>query len=254
MPYPYCCGGENVKTVHEVEALTGVSVRTLRYYDQIGLLKPSALSDAGYRLYDDDALDRLQQILLYRELQFPLKEIARMLDSPAYDRSRALGHQAQLLTLKKERLEKLIDLTRRIQIRGGRTLDFSAFDSKKIDEYSALAREKWGDTEAYREFEEKHAARSRGEELRTGADMMQIFADFGALQDRDPASAGAQALVQRLRDFITAHYYDCTPQILSGLGAMYAAEGEMRDNIDRAGGPGTAVFAAEAVRIYCERQ
>ena len=90
-----------MKTVHEVEALTGVSVRTLRYYDQIGLLKPSALSAAGYRLYDDDALDRLQQILLYRELQFPLKDVARMLDSPAYDRSRALGHQAQLLTLKK---------------------------------------------------------------------------------------------------------------------------------------------------------
>ena len=253
MPYPYCCGGENVKTVHEVEALTGVSVRTLRYYDQIGLLKPSALSDAGYRLYDDDALDRLQQILLYRELQFPLKDVARMLDSPAYDRSRALGHQAQLLTLKKERLEKLIDLTRRIQIMGGRTLDFSAFDSKKIDEYSALAREKWGDTEAYREFEEKHSARSRGEELRTGADMMQIFSDFGALPDRDPASDAAQALVKQLRDFITANYYDCTPQILAGLGAMYAAEGEMRDNIDRAGGSGTAVFAAEAVRIYCEQ-
>ena len=84
--------------------------------------------------------------------------------------------------------------------------------------------------------------------------MMQIFADFGALQDRDPASAAAQALVKQLRDFITANYYDCTPQILSGLGAMYAAEGEMRDNIDRAGGPGTAVLAAEAVRIYCERQ
>ena len=243
-----------MRTVHEVEALTGVSVRTLRYYDQIGLLKPSALSDAGYRLYDDEALDRLQQILLYRELQFPLKDVARMLDSPAYDRSRALWHQAQLLTLKKERLEKLIELTRRIQIMGGNTLDFSAFDSKKIDEYSTLAREKWGGTAAYREFEEKHSARSREEELRTGADMMQIFADFGALQDRDPASAGVQALVQRLRDFITANYYDCTPQILSGLGAMYAAEGEMRDNIDRVGGPGTAVFAAEAVRIYCERQ
>ena len=66
-----------------------------------------------------------------------------------------------------------------------------------------------------------------------------------------PASGAAQALVKRLRDFITANYYDCTPQILSGLGAMYAAEGEMRDNIDRAGGPGTAAFAAEAVRIYC---
>lgn len=253
MPYPKSCGGENVKTVHEVEALTGVSVRTLRYYDQIGLLKPSALSAAGYRLYDDEALDRLQQILLYRELEFPLKEIKRMLDSPAYDRSRALGHQAQLLTLKKERLEKLIGLTRRIQIMGGNTLDFSAFDSKMIDEYSAIARERWGDTGAYREFERKHSTRSREEELRTGADMMQIFADFGSLQDRDPASDAAQALVQRLRDFITAHDYDCTPQILSCLGAMYAAEGEMRDNIDRAGGPGTAVFAAEAVRIYCEQ-
>ena len=141
--------------------------------------------------------------------------------------------------------------------RKGERVNMKVFDNRefeeKREEYAKEAREKWGDTEAYREFEEKHAARSRGEELRTGADMMQIFADFGALPDRDPASDAAQALVQRLRDFITANYYDCTPQILSGLGQMYAAEGEMRDNIDRAGGPGTAVFAAEAVRIYCEQ-
>ncbi len=242
-----------MKTVHEVEALTGVSVRTLRYYDQIGLLKPSALSDAGYRLYGDEALERLQQVLLYRELQFPLKEIRRVLDSPAYDRSRALRQQEELLTLKRERLDRLIALAREIQILGGNHLDFQAFDTKKIDEYAARARERWGDTQAYREFARNQRGRSREDALRAAADLMQVFAEFGALEERDPASEAAQALVARLRACITANYYDCTPEILAGLGAMYAAEGEMRQNIDRAGGPGTAELASEAVHIYCAR-
>lgn len=241
----------SVKSIHEVEALTGVSARTLRYYDQIGLLKPSALSAAGYRLYGEDALKRLQQILLYRELQFPLKEIRRLLDSPAFDRSRALADQERLLILKRERLDRLIALTRKIQIMGGNHMDFTAFDSARIDAYAERAREKWGDTEAYRQFARRSNGRSWEEEMRTGAALMQIFAEFGALDARDPACDAAQALVERLRDFISANYYDCTPKILSGLGQMYAAEGEMRDNIDRAGGSGTARFAADAIAAYC---
>ncbi|MBP3409540.1 MAG: MerR family transcriptional regulator, partial [Clostridia bacterium] len=114
-----------MKTVNEVSRLTGVSVRTLRYYDQIGLLKPSGLTDAGYRLYDDDALERLQLILMYRELQFPLKEIHRILESPDCDRTRILAQQVELLTLKKEHLENLITFARGIQMLGVRNLDFS---------------------------------------------------------------------------------------------------------------------------------
>ena len=96
-------------TVHEVSRLAGVSIRTLQYYDKIGLLHPAGYTDAGYRLYDDTELERLQHILLFRELEFPLKDIRAILDSPDFDRSKALEQQIELLKLKKEHLDNLIN-------------------------------------------------------------------------------------------------------------------------------------------------
>ncbi len=141
-----------MRTVHEVSRLTGVSVRTLQYYDKIGLLRPSEYTGAGYRLYDDTALETLQQILLFRELEFPLKEIRRILESPDFDRNRALEQQIELLTLKKEHLEHLILFARGIKEAGGKDMDFSAFDTTKLDEYANRAKEQWGKTPQYREF------------------------------------------------------------------------------------------------------
>ena len=99
-------------TVHEVSQKTGVSIRALHHYDAMGLLRPTQVTEAGYRLYDDTALERLQQILLFRELQFPLKEIAEIIDSPDFDRKTALDQQIRLLELRKERLENLIAFAR----------------------------------------------------------------------------------------------------------------------------------------------
>ena len=126
---------ETMKTVKEVSELTGVSIRTLHYYDSIGLLRPTEITESGYRLYDDTALERLQQILLFRELQFPLKEIKEILDSPNFDKDKCLEQQITLLQLKKEHLENLIDLARGIKLIGVKKLDFKAFDTSKIDEY-----------------------------------------------------------------------------------------------------------------------
>ena len=129
-----------MKTVNEVSRLTGVSIRTLQYYDKIGLLHPAGYTEAGYRLYDDTDLERMQQILLFKELEFPLKDIARIIKSPDFDREKAIRQQIKLLTLKKEHLEKLIDLARGIKITGGNEImDFSAFDTKQLDEYTANA-------------------------------------------------------------------------------------------------------------------
>ena len=105
----------------------------------------------------------------------------------------------------------------------------------------------------WKEFEQKQQGKTREDNLKEGADMMALFAEFGSMMDLDPASESVQAQVARLRAFITEHYYNCTVQILSCLGKMYAGGGEMTENIDRAGGDGTAAFAGEAVRIYCER-
>ncbi|MBQ8111048.1 MAG: MerR family transcriptional regulator [Clostridia bacterium] len=240
-------------TVHEVSALTGVSIRALQYYDRIGLLPPAKRTEAGYRLYDGAALERLQQILLFRELEFPLKEISRIVDSPDFDRSKALAQQIELLTLKKEHLENLIDLARGLQLLGVNYMDFSAFDTKKIDEYARQAKAAWGNTPEYREFEAKAQSRTRTQDARLEAEMMDIFRRFAQAREEGPASEGAQQLVQQLRDFITANFYTCSRKVLSGLGRMYAGGGDFTQNIDSAAGEGTAAFVDEAIQIYCAK-
>lgn len=113
-------------TVHEVSKLAGVSVRTLQYYDKIGLLHPSKYNDAGYSLSADTDLERLQQILLFRELELPLKDIRKIMESPNYDRNKALDQQITLLKLKKDHLENLIAFA--LHVSGAKHSNFSAFD------------------------------------------------------------------------------------------------------------------------------
>ena len=240
-----------MKTVKEVSKLTGVSVRTLHHYDAIGLLPPSHVTEAGYRLYDDKALEKLHTILFLRQLEFPLKEIRQILSSPDFDPVEAVQQQIRLLQLKKEHLEKLISHAKMIQTTGVIPMNFKPFDTSKIDEYSAQAKARWGATEAYREYEQKTKGQTKEQMQSTGGDLMDIFARMGTIRHTDPASPEAQAMVKALQDFITAHYYTCTKQILQGLGMMYIAGDSMTENIDAAGGEGTADFAHRAIEIYC---
>ena len=131
-------------------------------------------------------------------------------------------------------------------------MNFSAFDTSEMDSYGAQAKEKWGKTEAYKEFEQKTAGQTSDQMRSTGDALMDIFAQFGDVRHLSPASREAQALVAKLQGFITEHYYTCTKQILQGLGQMYVADERFRANIDRAGGAGTAEFAAKAIEIYCK--
>lgn len=157
-------------TVKEVSEISGVSIRALHHYDHIGLLPATQLTDAGYRLYDDTALERLQHILLFRELEFPLREIKEILDSPDFDSSRALEQQIRLLELRREHLQNLIDLARGIKAIGVKKMSFEAFDTKKIDEYAVQAKASWGRTDAYKEYEEKAAGRSKEENQKLGVE------------------------------------------------------------------------------------
>ncbi len=239
-------------TVHEVSRLTGVSIRTLQYYDRIGLLHPAEYTGSGYRLYDDTALETLQHILLFRELEFSLKDIREIIRSPGFDRSKALDQQIALLQLKKEHLEDLIDLAREIKAMGVKPfMDFSAFNTEKMDEYAAQAKASWGTTRVYQEYEQKTKGRSKEESRILGEKMMQIFCEFGAIRNGNPASVQAQTLVKKLQDFITDNYYSCPDEMLSRLGMMYAGGGDMTENIDAHGGPGTAVFVNEAIKVFC---
>ncbi|MCQ2420375.1 MAG: MerR family transcriptional regulator [Clostridia bacterium] len=238
-------------SVHEVSKLAGVSVRTLHHYDAIGLLPPAAVTDAGYRLYDEESLARLQDILLFRELEFPLKEIKSILGSPDFDRQEALTRQTALLTIRKERLEQLIAFAQALVQKGNDNLNFSAFDQTKLKQYEEQAKNTWGETDAYKEYEQKTAQTAEADRKQLARQMMQLMADFGSIKARSPADPTVQEKVQQLRDFITANYYTCTKPILSGLGQMYAVGGEMTENIDAAGGAGTGAFIAAAIREYC---
>ena len=238
-------------TVHEVSKLTGVSIRALQYYDKIGLLKPTGYTQSGYRLYDDTALETLQQILLFRELEFPLKEIKTIVSSADFDREKALEQQITLLTMKKEHLEDLISLAREIRYKGEKKMDFSAFDTSKIEEYRGRAKEQWGNTAAYKESEEKAKGRTKEDEKDVMVQFMQIFTEFGAIKGQAPDGVEAQSQVKKLQDYITEHFYQCSNEILSGLGQMYAADGEFKENIDGACGEGTAVFVSDAICCFC---
>ncbi|MBR6095013.1 MAG: MerR family transcriptional regulator, partial [Lachnospiraceae bacterium] len=231
----------------------GVSIRTLQYYDKIGLLKPAEYTESGYRLYDDAALERLQQILLFRELEFPLKDIKDIVTRSDFDKRLALDQQIELLEIKREHIENLISMCRGLKLRGVKKMDFTAFDTSKIEEYSRKAKEQWGATPEYKEFEEKSKNKTKTEEKEILKNLMKIFEEFGTMKETDPASGKAQEQVKKLQNYITDHFYKCTDEILFDLGRMYADGGEFTENIDKMGGAGTAEFTYQAIRIYCNR-
>jgi DNA-binding transcriptional MerR regulator len=239
-------------TIHEVSKLAGVSIRTLQYYDKIGLLHPTGYTDAGYRLYDDADLERLQHILLFRELEFSLKDIGAIINSPDFDRDKALDQQIELLKLKKEHIENLMNFALGIKTLGVKNMDFKAFDRSKLDEYTRQAKEMYGDTREYKEMEEKRKNRSKEEDNLVNDRFMLLFKEAGKIKDEDPASPKAQDLVKRIQDFITDNFYTCSKKIFSGLGKMYSGGGEFTENIDAYGGKGTAEFVDKAIQIYCQ--
>lgn len=240
-----------MKTITQTAKQTGVSVRTLHHYDAIGLLRPTQVTEAGYRLYDEEALERLYLILLFRELGFPLKKIKGILDASDFDRNRVLEAQVELLEARKTHLQNLIGLARGIQVMGVRFLNFEGFDVKKIDDYSAQAKALWGKTDAYQEFTEKSKGRTSEQDNALRNRFMDFFVRLGKMRGQAPDSQAVQDWVKQLQAFFTEHFYTCTPQILAGLGEMYAGGGSMTENIDAAGGKGTGEFAQKAIEIYC---
>ena len=236
--------------IKEFAKISGVSVRTLHYYDEIGLLPPAFVERAtGYRYYDENSLLRMQEILFYRELDFPLKSIGDILSSPDHDTRRSLEEQKKLLALKKERLERLI-ASIDAAMKGDNIME--AFDNSEFEAYKAEAQEKWGKTDAYKEHTEKtkHYSQEKWNGLAEGMD--RIMAQFAACMKAGnaPASAEAQSLVKTLQEYITTNYYHCTKEILAGLGQMYVADERFQNNIDKHG-KGTAVFIRDAIQVYC---
>ncbi|HFI0000638.1 TPA: MerR family transcriptional regulator [Streptococcus suis] len=236
-------------TVKQVSRLTGLTVRTLHHYDQIGLLKPAFVAENGYRYYNQENLARLQEILLFRELDFPLKDIQQLLDVTEVNRQQVLRDHITLLELKREQLDRIINHARLLTEKGGEVMDFHAFDSGQLEAYKAEAKERWGQTAAYAEFEEGYDASM---DRVFAQEMQAIFEAFGKMQNIEVSHPDVQAQVANLRAYITEHFYTCTKEILQNLGFMYVEDERFSANIDRAGGPGTVAFVSQAIAIYCQ--
>ena len=242
-------------SVSEASKITGVSVRTLHYYDEIGLLKPSEVSESGYRYYDGENISRLQQILFYRELELPLGEIAVILKNPSHDRTEALKKHRNLLLLKKRRIAELLALVNHTlgdDTMGNDKILIENYESAQT-RYADEAHERWGNTDAYRESEHREKTKTSEETASLMRETEAIFKSFSALTGKNPESPEAQELVERWKNFITAEFYSCSNEILAELGEMYVSDPRFTKNLDKYGA-GTAELMSGAIKTYCERQ
>jgi DNA-binding transcriptional MerR regulator len=248
--------------VKEVADMAGVSVRTLHHYDQIGLLQPEAVTPAGYRLYTDKNLERLQQILFFKEIGFTLQEIKSMLDSPGFDRTQALRAHRELLLAKKKRLEEIIRTVEKTlsSIEGGIDMDkeemFDAFDMSEIkkhqEKYAEEARRMYG-KEIVEETEKRTSAYTENDWAAIMARWGEIYHKIIAVMDRGPADPQVQEAVGELRQHITDNFYTCTLEIFRGLGDLYVEDERFTANIDKYK-EGLSKFLREAMHIYCDNQ
>jgi len=239
-------------TVSQVAKLAGVSVRTLHHYDEVGLLRPSDRSEAGYRLYSHADLQRLQQVLFFKELGFSLEEILRILNDPGFDLGEALRMQRTLLLERKERVQSLITAVEKTLA----ALEKGTVMTKEemFEVWESEANQRWGDSEAYRESKRRTARYGKAEWQAIKAEGDQITQAFVALLDRGAKPDGdeACALAERHRAYISKWFYACSPQIHRGLGELYIADERFTANIDQAR-PGLAQFMSEAFRANAER-
>lgn len=222
---------EKPLTVHEVVNLTGITARTLHYYDEIGLLKPSIVTEAKYRLYTDTDLCRLQEVLFFREVGFALKEIKNLLNSPHYNRTEALEKHLCILEAQRERIDGLISLVK-AGISGGKTISFSEFSNSKVMELQSQFQkevlEKWGDTESFKEYEAIFSSKAQevqNEQMTAFFSMAQnIFEKLAIYENKSPDCPEVQNVVREWQLYITEHFYQCDKQILSSLGKMYVSD------------------------------
>ncbi len=245
-------------TVKKFADMCGVSVRTLHYYGEIGLLTPELVdSENGYRYYGEQSLCRMQKILFYRELDFSLDEIAKLIALPDCDKRKTLAAQKHLLSLKKERLCRIIDALDKME-KGEIIMSFDVFDNSEFEQnrnaYKSEVESCWGDTEAYSEYKSKTAEYTALDWQNTADGINGIIAEFAALKAKStpPTDSAATDLAEKLQEFITATQYTCTNEILLSLADMYVADERFKRNIDKFG-EGTAELMSDSIKAYCNK-
>ncbi|WP_201763473.1 MerR family transcriptional regulator [Chengkuizengella marina] len=246
--------------VKEVSSIVGVSVRTLHHYDRIGLLEPETTTPSGYRLYTDQNLERLQQILFFKEMDFSLQEIKEILDRPDFDRKKALKTHKEVLLKKKNRIEKMIKTVNKTlaSIEGGIKMEnkemFNGFDMKEIEEHQAKyaeeAKQKYG--ESYEKTIQKTKNYTKEDWKNITEEANGIYNKLASRMEFGPEDEQAQKAIHEWRQHITKYYYECTIDVFRGLGDMYVADVRFTNNIDK-NKDGLAEFMKQAMHVYCDK-
>ncbi|KAK1180259.1 MerR family transcriptional regulator [Streptomyces sp. NBS 14/10] len=247
-------------SVGQVAGFAGVTVRTLHHYDEIGLLSPSARSRAGHRRYDDADLDRLQQILFYRELGFPLDEVAALLDDPEVDPQEHLRRQHAVLTERIEKLRKMAAAVehameaRKMGINLTPEEKFEVFGDKDPEAYAEEAEQRWGGTETYAESQRRAAEYTKEDWQRMQAEVADWSARFAALMEEGEPASGERAMdmAEEHRGHISTWFYECTFEMHQGLGEMYVTDERFREFYDSIRS-GAAEFLREAIAANTAR-
>ncbi|QKW07289.1 MerR family transcriptional regulator [Streptomyces sp. NA04227] len=247
-------------SVGQVAAFAGVTVRTLHHYDEIGLLSPGARSGAGHRRYLDVDLDRLQRILFYRELGFPLDEVAAVLDDPAADPLEQLRRQHRLLTGRIEKLQRMAAAVetameaRRMGINLTPEEKFEVFGDFDPDDYAEEVEQRWGDTDAYAQSRRRSASYTKEDWQRIQREAGEINERFVALMDADESarSGAAMDVAEEHRLWIDRNHYTCSHEMHTCLGEMYVSDERFTQNIDKAR-EGLAAYTREAILANAER-
>ena len=244
-------------TVNKLATLAGISVRTLHYYDEIGLLKPSVVANNGYRYYEDRELIRLQQILFFRELEFSLDDIKRMLNRPDFSVIDALKDQKKLMRLKQKRLDGLIysiDKTIRTMTSKQKITDdelYDAFKDHDVKQYQDEVKERWGNTDAYKQSMKKVGKMTKKEMEQLKEDGKKHTAAIADAMDKGIASPEVQALIKKSHEGIN-FFYDCSLEMFRNLGKMYVDDPRFAANYEKVRS-GLAIFMRDAIAYYCDQ-
>ncbi|WP_141432105.1 MerR family transcriptional regulator [Bacillus sp. 03113] len=241
--------------VKEVADLVGISVRTLHHYDEIGLLTPEETTEAGYRLYSDENLSTLQQILFFKELGFPLKKIQEMITSSSFNREEALILQRKMLLEKRNRLDQMISTIEKTiqhtrgEIEMSNKEKFEGFDFS-YNPYEKEARERWGD-QAVDTSNAKIESMSKKEQNDLANQMNIVYKNLAALRHTNPGSSNAQAAIEEWFQLLN-QFGNYSLEAFKGLGQMYVDDERFTKNIDQFG-EGLANFMCDAMEIYADQ-
>jgi DNA-binding transcriptional MerR regulator len=245
-----------VYTVKQLAKLAGVSVRTLHYYDEIGLLKPTYIKDNGYRCYEEMELLKLEQILFFKELEFPLEHIIRIITAPNFNTLEVLVDQKKFLELKKARIVsmlKTIDITINSLKGGGKIMNGTiATTQDQIEEYKKEAKKRWGDTEAYKQSVERTKHWTKEDYKRLTEDAKKFTQELADTMDKGFDSPEFQELISKHHKGIET-FYDCSPDMYRALAEMYVSDPRFKAYYDKFR-PGLAKFMQKAINYYCDQK